>query len=218
MALFFANPLLKKRLNPLRRQGELIMFTAKFDKFVCEGDNITCEVDGFTCTATLYSDDCNNAPWERGDGHGPVSDWTSRGKKPGERVLNEDHGSKRYYDFQEAVRTALADGWGVEGGRKENESAKAYAARAVEADFAVLKAWCNDEWHYYGVAVTVSKAGIRLTGKYDHACWGIEGNYPGGDNSYFTEVANEELDEALETARQRVTEICTELCDCEGED
>jgi hypothetical protein len=183
-------------------------FEAKFDRYVCEGEQITCEVEGFTCTATLYRDDDNEVPWDRDCGHGPVSAWTSRAKKPGERVLSEDHGSKRFYDFAEACKTAFADGWGVEGGRREGETTKAYAARAAERDFAVLKAWCDDEWHYYGVAVTVSKNGIDLVGEYDHACWGIEGNYPGSDNSYFAEVANEHLGEALDAARAKLRELC----------
>lgn len=184
------------------------MFTEKFDSFVCEGDKITCEVDGFTCTATLYCDDNSSPPWERDCGHGPVSKWTSRVKKPSERVLNEDHGSKRYYDIQDAMKTALADGWGTPDGQKEGETKRAYAARAVEHDFDVLKAWCNDEWAYYGVAVTVKKNGIRLTDQYAHACWGIEGNYPGSDNSYFTEVANQNLSEALDAAREKLTLLC----------
>jgi hypothetical protein len=33
-------------------------------------------------------DDLNDPPWERADGHGPVSDWTRREKRPGERVLH----------------------------------------------------------------------------------------------------------------------------------
>ncbi len=183
------------------------MFTASFGSYVCEGSKITCEADGFTCTATLYSDDNCDAPWERDCGHGPVSDWVRRGKRPGERVLSQDRGTKRYYDFEDAMKIARRDG------RKPGETAKAYIARAVEHDFAVLKAWCDDEWRYYGVAVTVSKAGVNLTGRYEHACWGIEGNYPGGDNSYFVEVANEQLDEAIEAARAKLAA----LCDCGAE-
>ncbi|WP_272991028.1 hypothetical protein [Hyphomonas adhaerens] len=31
--------------------------------------------------------------------------------------------------------------------------------------------------------------------------WGVEANYPGSDNAYLTEVANDLLPEALDTAR-----------------
>jgi hypothetical protein len=133
------------------------MFTTSFDAFVCEGESITCEVDGFKLTARIYTDDNSSPPWERHCGHGPVSDWTSRNKRPGERILNTYHNSHRFYDFAEAVKIARADRWGVEAGKRDGETDGAYAARAVEHDLAVLKAWYNDEWYYVGVAVTVSK-------------------------------------------------------------
>lgn len=69
-------------------------------------------------------------------------------------------------------------------------------------------AWLKDDWHYYGVVLTVRKCGVTLTEKYHHALWGIEGNYPGGDNSYFRMVANELLPEALEAARKKIQELC----------
>lgn len=69
---------------------------------------------------------------------------------------------------------------------------------------AIMDAWKRDEWHYYGVAVTVSRHGVELIGQYEHACWGIEGNYPGGDNSYLSKVADELLDEALTSAREKL--------------
>lgn len=52
------------------------------------------------------------APWEEHDGHGPVTDWESRAKEPGELVLNESRGRRRFYDFAEACRMARRDGWG----------------------------------------------------------------------------------------------------------
>jgi hypothetical protein len=42
-----------------------------------------------------------------------VSDWERRDKRPGEWVLNTDHGSKRFYDAQEANKIAKRDGWGL---------------------------------------------------------------------------------------------------------
>ena len=181
------------------------MFTESFGRFVYDGAEITCEVDGFTITARVERDDSSDAPWERGDGHGPVSGWTSRDKAPGERVLKEDRGSFRYYDFAEAVRIAKAEGWDAapfgEGTKRQR------AARAVEADFRNLKAWCGDEWFFCGVCVTVGRAGVQLTERYEHALWGIESNEP----EYLLEVANELLDDALAAARERAAEIVEEL-------
>lgn len=72
----------------------------------------------------------------------------------------------------------------------------------------VMAAWENDEWFYCGVAVTVSRADVQLTGQYDHALWGVECNYPDSDNSYLTSVANELLSEALFSARAKLAELC----------
>jgi hypothetical protein len=71
----------------------------------------------------------------------------------------------------------------------------------------VMEAWKNNEWFYGGVAVTVKKAGVRLTGRYDAALWGIECNYPDSDNSYLMEVANELLLEALAMAKAKLVEL-----------
>ena len=73
----------------------------------------------------------------------------------------------------------------------------------------IYLAWERDEWHFYGVAVTVYKAGILLTHKYHHAIWGIEGNYPGSDNGYLSDVINEHglLDDALDAARAKIKEL-----------
>src|SRR5690606_5719725 len=72
-------------------------------------DNIT--LNGLTFSVSLEYDYVHRAPWEECDGHGPVSDWTSRDKLPGERVLRHDRGSYRYYDVAEATRIAKRDGW-----------------------------------------------------------------------------------------------------------
>jgi hypothetical protein len=121
---------------------------------------------GITITVKWYYDIDGGEPWDNSDGHGPVSEWTRREKLPSERVLSSDHGSCRYYDFQEAVRIAKRDGWDA---KPFNTGTKGeQAARAVEADFQHLKAWCNDEWHYAGYTVEIDGY------DYDESLWGIE--------------------------------------------
>ena len=75
----------------------------------------------------------------------------------------------------------------------------------------VLDKWNNDEWHYYGVVVNVSKNGIQLTTDYHHACWGIEGNFPskrkGNPNKYFRDVANNNLIDALSEAKAKLAKL-----------
>lgn len=82
---------------------------------VDDGDIEERTIDGRTYRVriSVQFDEDHGAPWEEHDGHGPVSEWTTRDKRPGERVLVSDRGSKRYYDVQEANRIAKADGWGL---------------------------------------------------------------------------------------------------------
>lgn len=91
-------------------------------------------------------------------------------------------------------------------------SPRAYAALAARQDYEALKAWCDDEWRYVGVSVTVSRHGVELVGEYECALWGIAANYPNGDNSYLADLANEWAQEALESARAKLAS----LCECEG--
>lgn len=60
----------------------------------------------------IERDEDHGAPWDEEDGHGPVSGWERRDKRPGEMILSEDHGARRFYDFAEACRIARRDGWG----------------------------------------------------------------------------------------------------------
>lgn len=84
-------------------------------------------------------------------------------------------------------------------------------AKAQAKAEAVMAAWRNDEWFYCGIVLTVSVDDIVLDA---HAAslWGIEANYPDADNSYLTEIADELLSEAIETAREKQARICVVLC------
>lgn len=99
------------------------------------GDSI--ERDGFTLTVTIEHDHDSGTPWDNSDGHGPVSDWTSRAKLPGELILSDDNPSglrstcnRRFYDYAEACRIAARDGWGFLPGPlvvKQNSGGKWHA-------------------------------------------------------------------------------------------
>lgn len=68
--------------------------------------------NGRDFVAKVYVDDHHGAPWEEEDGHGPVTGWERRDKRPGELILAEDGRAKLFYDFAEACRIARRDGWG----------------------------------------------------------------------------------------------------------
>jgi hypothetical protein len=168
-----------------------------------DGETSALERDGFTLKATIYRDDDTTPPWKRHDGHGPVSDWRPcDSKRAGELVLSQDGRSCRFYDFAGAVEIAKRDEWGG-GSPPEGATKGQIAEAAARADFENLRAWCADEWFWCGVAVTVSKAGVQLTGQYDNALWGIE-NTAG---AYLAEVAEELASEALPAARAKLAEL-----------
>ena len=121
----------------------------------------TFEHGGEQFRVTFPPEDYSEAPWEWEDGHGPVSEWTSREKASGERELCSDRHSRRFYDFAEAVKIAKRDGWGLCDADKAKLTSKLGRAptrkeiitEAVERDFRYLYGWCNDQWEYLCVVV-----------------------------------------------------------------
>ena len=73
-------------------------------------------------------------------------------------------------------------------------------AKAQAEAEAVMDAWHKDEWFYCGIVLAIECEGVELE---PHAAslWGIEANYPGSDNAYLSEVADELLLEALAAGR-----------------
>ena len=76
-----------------------------------------------------------------------------------------------------------------------------------------IAAWKNDDWHYFGVVISVHCDDIEIS---DHAAslWSIEGNFPSrrkNPNKYFREVANDLLSEALDVARRESARIVSTL-------
>ncbi len=137
---------------------------------------------------TVERDDCHGAPWKENDGHGPVSEWTTRDKRPGERVLSMDRHSKRFYDFAAAVEIAKRDRWDAPPYKTGTKGEQ--AVRAVESDFQFLKSWCADEWFYAVVSVSL----LDVDGEEIAADWlrGVEGK---GD--YWRECAADMLNELI---------------------
>lgn len=83
------------------------------------------------------------------------------------------------------------------------EDSEAYAENAV-------KSWAADEWQFVGVVLSVWVDEICLD---DHAAslWGVECNFPGGDNLYLSECADDLLPEALERAEQLRATLAAKL-------
>ena len=145
------------------------------------------EQNGKTYRVEFIFDSDTGAPWKEHDGHGIVSDWESRDKKPGEVVISEDRGSKRFYDVDETTRIAKRDGWGVSDTDTSKMTPAQITALAVRRDLERMRDWCNDVWHWCGVSVfPLTEDGDELRSKTE-SLWGIESDA----GEYFDEVISE---------------------------
>lgn len=164
--------------------------------------------NGMYATVELPYDECMGEPWKEHDGYGDVSEWTNRDKRPGERILCTDHGSRRYYDFAGAIAKAKKEGWGL--AEKELAELAARLGRkptngevieqAVERDFDRLKGWCDNDWHWVSVHTTLFDADDNEIA--DEWCGGVE-----DDTDYWQEIAADHLNGMLRQFSDEQSEI-----------
>jgi hypothetical protein len=145
---------------------------------------------GLTFAVEYHHDHDSAEPWEECDGHGPVTNWETRDKRPGELILNTDGHAKRFYNYAEACRIAQRDGWNAAPYDVPGETPRQQAARAALADFERLRAWCADEWHWCGVVVALlDEDGEELPDS--ASLWGIESDATACLESVAAELADE---------------------------
>lgn len=139
----------------------------------------TIEQHGAIYLVEWFYDDDADAPWDHSDGHGPVTDWERRDKRPGELILSSDRGYKRFYDFAGAMRIAKRDGWNAPPYAFSSPGEQAQAA--VMADYKHLRRWCDDQWFYCGIVVTMLDDDGEKTDVSD-SIWCVEenGHYSAG--------------------------------------
>lgn len=139
----------------------------------------TMKYKGYLFTIEVDYDEFEEPPWLHCDGHGPVSDWTTRDKKPSEVVLWTVGGAKLYYDFSRAMKKAKEDGWDAapygQGTRGER------AERAVRADIKYLRDYIDNVWVYVTLSVTLRGSG------YTTSLGGVEYDYS-ENGHWMTEV------------------------------
>ncbi|MFM0341157.1 hypothetical protein [Paraburkholderia fungorum] len=168
------------------------------------GETFEIEAGGYPFRVRIEADQCMGAPWEEHDGHGVVSDWTTRDKRPGEIVLNTDRSSRRYYDVEASMKIARRDGWGLRDEHRLTLLAElrrvTFAVRgddgrfrlqeqcgpwkpltkgeitagAVRRDFEFLHGWCNDDWQWVGVVVELLDEDGEVVDGVGDSLWGIE--------------------------------------------
>ena len=156
-----------------------------------------------TFAVEIHEDSDHGAPWVEYDGHGPVTGWLSRNKRPDELVLNTDRGQKRFYNFKEACTIALRDGWGCKD-LDGTETPRQKAAKSAMADFEHLRAWCNNDWSYVGVEVTLLDSEGNKT-EVSESLWGIESQYQEDE----AKMLADELAHGLHTRFEQVTQTIT---------
>ena len=154
-------------------------------------DGDTFERSGYTFTFRTERDEGMGAPWKEHDGHGIVSEWTTRDKRPGEVVIASDRNSKRYYDVQASTAIARRDGWGCGDATHTHATAGERIACAVERDCDHLRRWCADLWSWIGVIVEYQDRHGKVTER--ESLWGIESE----PREYLAEVAEELADEIV---------------------
>ena len=148
-------------------------------------ETISKEYRGYKMLISIHHDEDTGAPWEENDGHGIVSEWTTRDKQPGELVLGSERRSRRYYDFAATLKLARRDGWGLSDndiaklakqlGRKP--TAKQILNESVIRDFEYLRGWCQDDWQWLGYTSEIETPdGETIDGD---SCWGFEGTDDG---------------------------------------
>jgi len=174
------------------------------------------EHEGYKIRVAIHHDTDMGAPWEEHDGHGIVSEWTSRDKEPGEMVLCSDRHSRRYYDFKATLEVAKRDGWGLGDESKaklamklgHKPTAKEIRTEAVQHDFEYCRGWCNDEWVWLGYTTEIETPdGETLDGD---SCWGFEGT--DGGKEYMIGEAVSQAEAVIK--RHQLTVRETAIAEC----
>lgn len=162
-------------------------------------DGDTFEHRGYSFRVRFEHDDCLGEPWKEHDGHGVISDWTTRDKEPGERVLATDRNHRRYYDVRETMKIARRDSWGcshstlVNGVFNSGHATKGEAiACAVDEDFERMRGWCVDAWQWiYAVVTLLDEDGDDTDVR--ESLGGLESD----DDTYLSVAARELADEIV---------------------
>lgn len=133
-------------------------------------------------------DQHSGEPWKECDGSGPVSEWRPKdSKKPGERELLRDGASRRFYDWEAAIKQARKEGWGlgINGYTalmcelRRVPTAKQVRERAVKNNYEWLWDWCHDNWHWCGIVVIDIQSGV------ERSLWSIEST---NEHGYHEEI------------------------------
>lgn len=140
-----------------------------------EGEQITELPNGWKIKVEFQYDNDSGPPWENCDGVGVIEESRYRGR-PGEYgeyddwILNSDYGWYHYYDWKATLPEAIRDGWNTKPYHFANKREQAMAAMRSTCDY--LREWCNNDWWYVGMIVTLLDQNDEEL--QEDACWGFE--------------------------------------------
>ena len=118
--------------------------------------------------------DIDLTPWEFCDNEADlITDWTLRDKKPGEMILNTDGKFKRFFDYRAACKYALKYQLGSRDALP-GDTKKQIASKAALNLFNYLRSWCNDEWTYRHISITLIDPDTNQETDFIESCGGIE--------------------------------------------
>lgn len=141
---------------------------SRYDAY--DGKEITDLPNGWKINVEFQRDEDTGAPWKECDGHGKVYETRYREDHMDDWELNSERGWYRYYDWKDTLPIAIRERWDAapyHTGTKHEQ-----AMRAMKADCEYLRRWCQDDWWYVGMIVTLLDENDKDIA--EDSCWGYE--------------------------------------------
>jgi len=149
------------------RSPKLAMMPSPYAAY--DGEETTTLPNGWQIKVEFQRDDDMCAPWKEHDGHGYVYETHEREEHMDDWELNSERGWYRYYDWKKTLPLAIKDLWDAKpyGGNKQER-----AMRAMKHDCEWLRRWCQDDWWWCGMTVTLlDENDFEIDSE---SCWGYD--------------------------------------------
>lgn len=163
-----------------------------------EGEEEHILANGWKIKFKIQYDTDHEPPWEDCDGMGVVTNWI-HGVCDEEKYgweLCSDHYAHRYFDWRATLPIAIKEGWDAPPYGVGTKQERAMRAMRKTCDF--LRRWCNDDWWYVGLIVTLyDENGEELD---EDSCWGFESE---GADDYITEQMRDWAARLIVKARKK---------------
>lgn len=161
----------RARYDPQSKSNKLDILPSRYSAY--EGEEITELPNGWKIKVAFQYDQDSGPPWKDCDGMGVIEECCYRPGEYGEYddwILNSDRGWYRYYDWKATLPEAMRDGWNTKPYNFHSTHEQAMAAMRSTYEF--LRRWCNDDWWYVGMIVTLLDENDDELD--EESCWGYE--------------------------------------------